>query len=127
MRSGFDSRRFVPTSGRYDSEPFIFIDRWLLALVAIGFATLTAVLSLFIFWKYTWLLIAGVVVASVAALWVPQPFDLVARANLWGMLAAAGFRIWLYGYATKKMSFVVLLVSAFFRLLLRKFSLLLRR
>lgn len=113
LRSGFDSRRFVPTSGRYDSEPFICIDRWLLALVAIGFATLTATLAIFIFWKYTWLLIAGVVVASVATLWVPQPFDLVARANLWGMLAAAGFRIWLYGYATKKMSFALLLMSAF--------------
>ena len=38
------------------------------------------------------MLVAGVVVASVAALWVPQPFDLIARASLWGMLAAVGFR-----------------------------------
>ncbi len=113
LRSGFDSRRFVPTSGRYESKPFLFIDRRLLALVAIGFAALTAALALFIFWRCAWLLIAGVVVASVAALWVPQPFDLIARASLWGILAAAGFRIWLYGYATKKMSFALLLVTSF--------------
>jgi len=113
LRSGFDSRRFVPTSGRYESKPFLFIDRRLLALVAIGFAALTAASSLFFFWRCAWLLIAGVVVASVAALWVPQPFDLIARASLWGILAAAGFRIWLYGYATKKMSFAVLLATSF--------------
>ena len=112
-RSGFDSRRFVPTSGRYESKPFLFIDRRLLALMAIGFAALTAASSLFIFWRCAWLLIAGVVVASVAALWVPQPFDLIARASLWGILAAAGFRIWLYGYATKEMSFAVLLATSF--------------
>ena len=112
-RSGFESRRFVPTSGRYESEPFLFIDRRLLALMAIGFAALTAASSLFIFWRRAWLLIAGVVVASVAALWVPQPFDLIARASLWGILTAAGFRIWLYGYATKKMSFAVLLATSF--------------
>ncbi|MDA7937606.1 hypothetical protein N9B71_00950 [Pirellulales bacterium] len=113
LRSGFDSRRFVPTSGRYESKPFLFIDRRLLALTSIGFAALTAAFSLFIFWRCAWLLVAAIVVASVAALWVPQPFDLIARASLWGILTAAGFRIWLYGYATKKTSFAVLLVTAF--------------
>ena len=106
--SGFDSRWFVPTSGRYQPRFFLLVNRWLLAASALCVAVAAMWLSLSVFWRSSWLLVAGVVVASVAALWVPQPFDLIARASLWGMLAAVGFRVWMYGRAKKQVSFVAL-------------------
>jgi len=106
--STFNSRWFVPTSGRYQPRFFLLVNRWLLAVSALGVAAAATLLSLAFFWRSAWLLVASVVVASVAALWVPSPFDLIARASLWGILAAAGFRIWIYGRAKKQMSFVFL-------------------
>ena len=50
-------------------------------LVLALFAVAAMLLSLSVFWRSSWLLVACVVVASVAALWVPQPFDLIARAS----------------------------------------------
>ena len=99
--SAFDSRWFVPTSGRYQPRSFLLVNRWLLAMTALSVAAVATSLSLSVFWRSTWLLVAGVVVASVAALWVPPPFNLIARASLWGILAAAGFRVWVYGRAKK--------------------------
>ena len=105
--SAFDSRWFVPTSGRYQPRSFLLVNRWLLALAALCVAAVVALLSSSVSWRSGWLLVAGVVVASVAALWVPQPFNLIARASLWGMLAAASFRVWIYGRVKQQISFVV--------------------
>ena len=102
--STFDSRWFVPTSGRYRPRFFLFVNRWLLAVSVLCVAAAVMLLSLSVFWRSAWLLLASGVVASVAALWVPPPFDLVARASLWGILAAAGFRVWVYGRAKKQMA-----------------------
>ena len=110
--SAFDSRWFVPTSGRYQPRSFLLVNRWLLAMTALCVAAVATSLSLSVFWRSTWLLVAGVVVASVAALWVPPPFNLIARASLWGILAAAGFRVWVYGRAKKQISFVVLILMS---------------
>ena len=108
--SAFDSRWFVPTSGRYQPRLFLLVSRWLLVVTVLGIATVAALLSLTVFWKSAWFLFTGAVVASVAALWVPQPFDLIARASLWGILAAACFRVWLYGRVKKQISVVVCLM-----------------
>lgn len=106
--STFNSRWFVPTSGRYRPRFFLLVNRWLLAVSALSVAAAATLLSLSFFWRNAWLLVASAVVASVAALWVPPPFDLIARASLWGILAAAGFRVWIYGRAKKQISFVFL-------------------
>ncbi len=110
--AAFDSRWFVPTSGRYQPRSFLLVNRWLLAVSALCVAAVATLLSLSVFWRSAWFLVAGVVVASVAALWVPQPFDLIARASLWGILAAAGFRVWIYGRVKKQISFVVLVLMS---------------
>ena len=110
--SAFESRWFVPTSGRYQPRSFVLVNRWLLAVTALCVAAVATLLSLSVFWRSGWLLVAGIVVASVAALWVPQPFDLIARASLWGILAAAGFRVWIYGRVKKQISFVVLVLMS---------------
>lgn len=108
--SAFDSRWFVPTSGRYQPRLFLLVSRWLLVVTVLGIAAIAALLSLAFFWKSAWFLFTGVVVTSVAALWVPQPFDLIARASLWGILAAACLRVWLYGGVKKQISFIASLI-----------------
>ncbi len=110
--SAFDSQWFVPTSGRYQPKSFLLVNRWLLAVAALCVAAVAALLSLSVFWRRGWLLVAGVVVASVAALWLPQPFNLIARASLWGILAAACFRVWIYGRVKKQISFVALVLMS---------------
>ena len=81
---------------------FVFIAE-LLALVAIAFATLTAVIGdIYIHEIY----VAAYCWPGDCFRWLLYGFlntlDLVARANLPEMLAAAGFRIWFNGYAMMK-------------------------
>mgnify|MGYP001557406931 CR=1 FL=1 len=89
----FRSRRFVPTAGRYERHYFLLVDRFTLVTAA-GLAALVAAgLAIQVSWRGSWLLLAAATLLAVAALWVPQPLDLMVRSGLWAVIAVAILRL----------------------------------
>ena len=86
-------RQFVPVAGRHRQESFVLVDRMFLATLATFLAAVTAILGALVSWQRSWLLVAVVVFASVIALWVPEPVDLLARGVLWGGLGITVIRL----------------------------------
>ncbi len=97
VESGIDraltSRQFVPVAGRYRQASFLLIDSTLLASVVVLVAVMTAAVAALIPWTRTWLLLTTLIAAAVAALWVPEPADMLARAVLWGGLGVTMVRL----------------------------------
>ena len=87
------NRQFVPVAGRHRQESFVLVDRTVLAAFAVFLAALTAALGALLSWQRSWVLVAIVVVASVLALWVPEPAALLARSVLWGGIGITVLRL----------------------------------
>jgi hypothetical protein len=54
---------------------------------------LVAGLALQISWRWSWLLLALITLMAVAALWVPQPLDMLLRSGLWAAVTVAILRL----------------------------------
>jgi uncharacterized membrane protein YhaH (DUF805 family) len=86
-------RQFVPVAGRHRQESFVLVEGWVLTGVAAVLAALTAGLGMMVSWQRSWLVVAVLVLASVAALWLPEPGDQLARAVLWTGLGVTVLRL----------------------------------
>ncbi len=89
----FRGRRFVPNGGRYERHSFLLVDRLTLVMAAGLVALLVAGLATQIPWRWSWLLLALVTLMAVAALWVPQPLDMLLRSGLWAAVTVAILRL----------------------------------
>ena len=89
----FQVRRFVPSGGRYERHSFLLVDRLALVMAAGLAALLVAGVAMQISWRWSWLLLALVALLAVAALWVPQPVDMLLRSGLWAAVAVAILRL----------------------------------
>jgi len=89
----FRGHRFVPSGGRYERHSFLLVDRLTLVMAAGLVALLVAGVAMQIPWRWSWLLLALVTLLAVAALWVPQPVDMLLRSGLWAGVAVAILRL----------------------------------
>jgi len=89
----FRRQRFVPVGGRYEPHHFLLVDRFTLVTAAGLAALLAAGFAIQIPWRGSWLLLGAATLLAVAALWVPQPLDLLFRAGLWAVVAVAILRL----------------------------------
>jgi hypothetical protein len=93
LRQGFRERLFVPAGGPPGGGEITIVSAGLLSAAAVLAAFAAAGLSLVLSPRgRPWAAVAACLVAGVAALWVPVPFDVIARAAWWGTLAAVWLR-----------------------------------